>query len=438
MSEHSHSKEKPLTSGSLPLLSWSPLKIGLRYLFSKKLSYLAVAGVMLSVATLVVVMSVMSGFGNHLRSIIRGYHSDLTVELREGSPYGMKEWQDLKKQVTSTPHVKAAAPYIQGFGLIKFVGSEQMDHIIFRGVSPEMEGSVSSIREYLKNDTRLEDLSRQFRDPNQATIGSCFIGNAMADLLGGNLERYDVRVVLVTATPDLRRRLRKFKVNGVFKTGRYDWDRSVVIIPLQAAMKFVDSDGGVTALSVNLDDYSNAPQVRNRLEEKLGQKYMVTTWEEKQKNFLQAVAMERFIMAVILSFILVLAGFCIFAILTTTVYEKRRDIGILKAVGFTKGMIASVFLFNGLAIGLFGSAIGIVGGKLFTGNINAIESFIERATGFTPFPQKIYYFDRIPTADSWWIPVAVAAGAILCSLIFSLLPALKAAKLDPIETLRFE
>ncbi len=388
MTEHSSQKHGSPTSGRLPLLSWSPLKIGLRYLFSKKLSYLAIAGVMLSVATLVVVMSVMSGFGNHLRSIIRGYHSDLTVELRRGSPYGMKNWKQLKKKVASTPHVKAAAPYIQGFGLIKFVGSEQMDHIIFRGVSPQMEPRVS--------------------------------------------------IVLVTATPDLRRRLRKFKVNGVFKTGRYDWDRSVVIIPLQVAMQFVDSDGGVTALSVNLDDYANAPQVRARLQDKLGQKYAVTTWEEKQKNFLQAVAMERFIMSVILSFILVLAGFCIFAILTTTVYEKRKDIGILKAVGFTKGMIASVFLFNGLAIGLFGSAIGVVGGKLFTNNINSIESFIEKATGFTPFPQKIYYFDRIPTADGWWIPVAVAGGAILCSLIFSLIPALKAAKLDPIETLRFE
>jgi len=438
MAEHSSQKDRPLTSGRLPLLSWSPLKIGLRYLFSKKLSYLAIAGVMLSVATLVVVMSVMSGFGNHLRSIIRGYHSDLAVELRKGSPYGMKNWKKLKKKVASTPHVKAAAPYIQGFGLIKFVGAEEMDHIIFRGVSPEMEPNVSSIEDYLVKGTELDTLSQQFRDPNQATIDSCFIGNAMAELLGGNISRYDVRVVLVTATPDLRRRLRKFKVNGVFKTGRYDWDRSVVIIPLEAAMEFVDSDGGVTALSVNLDDYANAPGVRARLQEKLGQKYAVTTWEEKQKNFLQAVAMERFIMAVILSFILVLAGFCIFAILTTTVYEKRKDIGILKAVGFTKGMIASVFLFNGLAIGLFGSCIGVLGGKLFTSNINAIESFIEKATGFTPFPQKIYYFDQIPTADGWWIPVAVAGGAILCSLIFSLIPALKAAKLDPIETLRFE
>ena len=431
--------QKPsLESSKLPLLSLSPLKIGLRYLFSNKLSYLAIAGVMLSVATLVVVMSVMSGFSDHLRSIIRGYHSDLTVELVKGSPYGMKNWEEIKKKVEATPHVQAAAPYIQGFGLVKFEGSEQMDHIIFRGISPDSEGQVTQIDSYLRKDTNITDLDETFVTANEATIGSCFIGNAMHDLLGVDYRTYPIELTLITATPDLRRRFRKFKVNGVFKTGRYDWDRSVIIIPLKTAMKFVASDGGVTALSVHLDDFKNAPEVISSLEGKLDERYAVTTWKEKQRNFLQAVAMERFIMAIILSFILVLAGFCIFAILTTTVYEKRRDIGILKAVGFTPGMIASVFLFNGLAIGLFGAAAGVLGGRLFTDNINSIEQFIEATTGFTPFPQKIYYFDTIPTADGWLIPILVAAGAVLCSLIFSLLPALKAARLDPIETLRFE
>jgi len=303
-----------------------------------------------------------------------------------------------------------------------------MDHIVFRGIVPELEKEVTAINTYLIKGTRPEHLEMTLPDPDPesppgAQVQCCFVGNAMAEFAKLPFPDYTAQIVLVTVTPDLRRpRIRKYLINGVFKTGRYDYDRSVVILSLENAMELVDSRGGVSGLSLRLDNYRNATEVIKTLQDKLGPDYILT----------------RFLMALILSFIMVLAGFCIFAVVTTTVHEKRKDIGIMKAVGFTPGMIARAFLVNGLAIGLIGAVLGVAGGLLFANNINEIKDAIESLTGFNPFPAKIYYFDTIPTDSGLLMPMLVAAGAIVCSLVFSLVPALRAARLDPVQTLRFE
>jgi len=164
----------------------------------------------------------------------------------------------------------------------------------------------------------------------------------------------------------------------------------------------------------------------------------VVTWEEQQKTFLEAIAMERFLEVLIMSLILVVAEFFVFAILSTMVGERRRDIGILKAIGFTRGQICLVFLLIGLAIGVIGGLLGVGAGVLFTENINAIRVGLREVIGFDPFPADVYYFKDIPTHMGVALPVLTAAGAILCSLFFSIWPALRAARLDPVQTLHYE
>ena len=148
--------------------------------------------------------------------------------------------------------------------------------------------------------------------------------------------------------------------------------------------------------------------------------------------------MERFLQVLIMSLILVVAEFFIFAILSTMVNERRRDIGILKAIGFTPGQICLVFLIIGLGIGVSGGLLGVGAGVLFTDNINTLRDLLRETVGFDPFPQDIYYFKEIPTHLGILTPVLTAGGAILCSLLFSIFPALRAARLDPVRTLHYE
>lgn len=440
---------------SAPLVSVAPFFIGLRYLLRKKLSYLAMVGVAIGVGTLIVVMSVMTGFSNQLKGVIRGYLSDLTVLPLTGKLYGMEEWQALREKALNVDHVDAVAPFVQGYGFIyrrSYDGEGgHMKVITFKGVHPELERGVSELDDYVIEKEGLggeeggsgkEGLRRLEESFEQRETGgrvrSCFIGEVLAGWLQIPPGEVAPLTLVTVSGRGLSRRVRMFAVNGVFKTGEYEYDSMWVITSLSAAQSFVASDGGVSGLHVKLDDFCHAPQVVAELGKALGEGYSIETWEDQRRPFLDAVAMERFLQAVIMSFIMVLAGFCIFAILSTTVHEKRRDIGALKAVGFRRGQIASIFLLAGLCAGVIGSALGVTGGMLFTAYINEIEQFIESLTGFTPFPQQVYYFDRIPTDSGPAIPAVVAIGALVCCLIFSVFPALKAARLDPIETLHFE
>jgi len=171
----------------------------------------------------------------------------------------------------------------------------------------------------------------------------------------------------------------------------------------------------------------------------LGHAFRVSTWEDKRRNFLRAVDVERILIVVILSFFFLLGGFTIYAILSAMVLEKTKDIGTLKSLGSTVGGIMSIFLMNGLVIGLVGSALGTLGGVLFCRHINGIADLLLEITGRSVFPRDIYYLDRIPVDQdpAGWI-LTVASAALLTSVLASLLPAFRAARLDPVEALRYE
>jgi ABC-type lipoprotein release transport system permease subunit len=176
-----------------------------------------------------------------------------------------------------------------------------------------------------------------------------------------------------------------------------------------------------------------------RANDAIGEDFRVSTWEDKRLTFLRAVALEREVMALILFFVGLIAGFLILSLLHTTVISKTRDIGTLKSIGGSVHGIMSIFLLNGLLMGLIGSALGTAGGFLITKNINAIESFLERIVGFSLFPSDIYYLDRIPVDQHPWPNILVICVlAVTVSLAASILPAWKAARMDAVEALRYE
>ncbi len=381
----------------------------------------------------------MSGFDKELRSKIRGTLAHIVV-LKRGI-YGFDNYENVINKIKSFEHVEACAPYIEGPALLNVRGAKEFTY--FKGIDPVAEAKVGDFENYIKRfGSKPEDL---LMTHGEKKIPSAFGGVELLRISPGDPETdpesfitNGEKVVLVAIKGWDRINVKPFIVTGKFQSGMYDVDKNYIYIPLKVAQELVGMKNSITGISVKLDDYKNAPSVRNRLQRELGLSFYVQTWEEARETFLKAVALERRVMAFILFFIIIVAGFNILAILTMIVYEKSKDIGILKALGATPNGIMSIFLLNGLFIGLFGAATGTGLGLAFINRINWIERVVYKYSGWRPFPPEVYYFNEIPTAVDIKSIIIIVSFSIACGVLFSIYPASKAARLNPIETLRYE
>ncbi|MFQ5714530.1 MAG: FtsX-like permease family protein [Candidatus Scalinduaceae bacterium] len=415
------------------------LFISLRYLRRKKITFFAVAGVSVGVMTLIVVLSVMSGFDKELRSKIRGTLAHIIVMKR--GIYGFDNYEEVINRIKSFEHVEACSPYIEGPALLNVRGAKEFAY--FKGVDPIAETKVGDFENYIKQ------FGNEPRDllmvHGEKKTPSAFGGTELLRISPGDPEtnpesfvKNGEKVVLVAIKGWDRINVKSFIITGKFKSGMYDVDKNYIYIPLKVAQELVGTKDSVTAISVKLDDYKNAPLVRDRLQRDLGIGFYVQTWEDARETFLKAVALERRVMAFILFFIIIVAGFNILAILTMIVFEKSKDIGILKALGATTNGIMSIFLLNGLLIGLFGAAVGTGLGLAFISRINSLERIVYKYSGWRPFPPEVYYFNEIPTDVDVKSIIIIVSVSIACGVLFSIYPASKAARLNPVETLRYE
>jgi lipoprotein-releasing system permease protein len=405
------------------------LFIGLRYLKAKRkhrfisfITFISVAGVALGVMALIVVLAVMSGFEREMKEKVIGVHAELTIATKGV----MEDYREVVRKAEQIPDVVAAAPYIMGQVIIR--GRRQARGVVLRGIDPAGEARTSSLKKFIAQGDLLESgpgiiVGKEFARDLGFDVGDPLkiVSPVEAETPAGPVPIVLERVIA-----------------GVFDSGMYEYDSSLVYVDMETAQKLFRFPDAVHGVSVRLKDLDMTGRVREALEKAFPYPYIVTSWIEKNPNLFAAVSMEKKIMFFIVTLTALVAALNIASTLIMVVMEKTKDIGILKAIGVRPRSIMSIFTMEGAIIGVTGAAIGVAAGYLFADSINPIADFIGWLTGFNLFPSNIYYFDRIPIELSWVRISVTAVLAVILSTIAALYPSWKAARLNPVEALRYE
>ena len=439
------------------------LVVALRLLRARKINLISILGVMLGVASIIVVMSVMDGFQLELRTMIRGTLSDLIVEV---DPSRTGQYEPLKAALEEVDGIEAVTLQLHTFGAIpgqnQATDGGRQNYLPVRivGLIPEQEARVSKVIEQMKGEEGQPD------DPFDVEIESfvppemprVVISGWMARRLGRSLPlRVGDRFVLITleeasekgGQPEYVTNDREVVISRIYASGNTDYDKLHLYVDATGTGRdfFPEGQSIIAELRVRLTDYERAAEMRevaaralDPFDPRVGAypRHFIQTWEERQRNLLRAVENEKFLLAFVLFFIVLVACFTIFATLTMTVVEKTRDIGVLLALGATPGGIMSMFVLNGTLVGALGAVLGYGLGMLTAHNVNPIRNFLRDTFGWDIFPPEIYLFDAIPTHVDHGVAFWFAVGAAVAAFVFAIIPASRAARLRPVSALRYE
>jgi lipoprotein-releasing system permease protein len=343
--------------------------------------------------------------------------------------------------VEAVPEVEAASPYLDAEGMVRGAAGEIMA-VRVRGVDPARVGRVTDLEQDLLTPGGLEALAQPTpEEPGGEPVPGILVGSQLAGSLGvapGDL----VTLVSPFGGPQTplgpAPRLKRFRVEGIFRSSFFQYDEVFTYVTLAAAQDFRRADDVVDGIEVRTPDFYRSQAVGSAIQAKLGFPFYTRDWKEFFPAFFQALKTERVMMLLLLSMIMVVAAFAIVSTLVMMIMEKESDIAILKAMGAEDEVIERIFAIEGTLIGLVGTAIGVVAALSVTARIGWIQQGIEALFGIDTLPAEIYQFSTLPAQlDAGQIVVTVAMAMIL-SLGATLLPSRQAARLDPVESLRYE
>ncbi|MBN8452158.1 lipoprotein-releasing ABC transporter permease subunit [Accumulibacter sp.] len=409
------------------------LLIGLRYTRAKKhnhfisfISLISMFGIALGVAALIVVLSVMNGFQTELRSRILAVVSHVQITGAGGEMAG---WQRVAEMVAGEPHVIAAAPFVQGQGMLAF--GETVRGVLVRGILPEQEDRVADFRPHMKGG-QLEALQ-----PDSFHI---VLGSELARALGVHVgDRVTLIAPQGVVTPaGVMPRLRSFLVAGVFEVGMYEYDSGLALVHLADAQRLYRLEDKVSGVRLKLDDLFVAPRVARSLAGKLDVNAFISDWTRSHANFFRAVQIEKNMMFIILSLIVAVAAFNIVSTLVMAVTDKQADIAILRTLGASPGSIMAVFIVQGALIGFIGLGMGIAGGVALALNVDVVVPFIERMLGTQFLAKEVYYISSLPSELQWSDVTTITGVAFVLALLATIYPSWRAARVNPAAALRYE
>ncbi|MEI7729014.1 MAG: ABC transporter permease [Verrucomicrobiota bacterium] len=416
------------------------LFLALRY-FRPKGTYvsvitlIAVIGVMFAVGTLIVVISVMSGFDLELRNKILGFNAHLKVFQADGP---MKNYGRVMTNLTANPRIKGVTPFVMGQVLVETQpgkGNPLVAAPWVRGVDPVSEATVSVLPRSVKfGKFNLEGRSVVIGRELASQLG-LYVGDRLAIYSPRNLQKMKAsrgKENQQAVLPD------DYTITGIFDVGHYEYNVSVIATSLENAQDLYDLDNSVHGVLVMLNDPFQADVVRQQLQPILGRNYRITTWFEENSGILTALAVEKNAMFVVLFVVMIVAAFGIMGTQIAFVFQKTREIGILKALGSTNRQIAWVFLSQSVMVGVIGVSAGLGFGLTLLSWRNEFLRFMNQATGFDLFPASIYTFQELPALTMPGDVAAICGSAMVLCVLAGVLPALRAAALHPVEALRYE
>jgi lipoprotein-releasing system permease protein len=380
---------------------------------------------MLGVATLIIVMAVMNGFRKELLSKILGLNGHILVQPLEAP---LTDFAAVAERLSRAPGVTLAAPIVEGQALASSPFSAS--GVLVRGLRASELNKLTAISGNIKQGT-LNGF-----DEGQAVL----IGSRLAEQLtlraGDSLTLVAPRgaVTPMGTTP----RIKTYKIAAVFEIGMSEYDSGFVFMPLTEAQAYFNRANDVTAIEVYTDDPDKVDQYRKLVNDSAQRPIFVVDWRQRNATFFNALQVERNVMFLILTLIVLVAALNIVSGLIMLVKDKSSDIAIMRTIGATQGAIMRIFLITGASIGIVGTLTGFLAGVIICKNIEAIRQFLSWLTSTELFPREFYFLSKLPAELSVPETTAVVLMALALSLLATLYPSWRAARLDPVEALRYE
>jgi lipoprotein-releasing system permease protein len=392
--------------------------------FVSVIAIFSLLGIALGVATLIIVMSVMNGFRADLLARILGLNGDLGVYANSG---GLTDFDAAAQKIRDLPGVVRVTPLVEG--QVMATSETGAAGALVRGVRPEDLRSLRLLADHIVQGTLAD-----FGEDGVA------VGDRLARRLGVAVgSPITVLSPQGTATAfGTMPRVKTYQVVALFNVGMYEYDNSFIYAPLEAAQLFFRLPESVSSLEVFTSDPDRVREEGRRIAATLGGNVRIVDWQQANSSLFNAVEIERNVMFLILTLIILVAAFNIISSMIMMVKDKGRDIAILRTMGASPAMILRIFVLSGASIGIVGTLAGLVLGVLFTRNIEAIRQAIQKLIGTDLFAAEIYFFTRIPARIDSGEVAAVVLMALALSFLATIYPSWRAARLDPVEALRYE
>ena len=404
-------------------------KIAFRYLRSKKkesfisiISLFSLVGIMLGVATLIIVLAVMNGFRSELLDKILGINGHITIQSYSSD---ITFYDQIRDDIEPIDNVYSVVPTI--YSQVMVSSGEQTAGAIVKAIDYKDISNIPKIDQSLDFDSYSE-------------IEGLLIGSGMSrNLMLGMGDTLTLISPKGSQTPfGTTPRIKSYPITGVFNIGMSEYDSNFVYMPLKEAQKYFSKKDKVNTIEIFLDKPEELDPALIKIREIIDGVGYVSSWKEQNKTFFTALEVERDLMFIIVSLIVLVAGLNIISSLIMLVKDKNSDIAILRTIGASKSSIIRIFFISGSSIGVAGTALGVIIGVIFCKNIDAIRLFISKITGTELFSPEMYYLAKLPAEIDNYELLSVITMALSFSILASIYPSWKASKIDPVEVLRNE